>query len=77
MRRNQHGGEVGPNICEPDGLPCTCGRRGCLETRCSVRAVLKCARQAYGRPDMSMRELGRRYEEGEAKATQIVDNVLR
>ena len=77
MSRNQHGGELGHNICEPDGLPCTCGRRGCLETRCSVRAVLKCARQEYGRPDMSIRELGRRYEEGEAKAAQIVNNVLR
>ena len=77
MSRNQHGGELGHNICEPDGLPCSCGRRGCLETRCSVKAVLKCARQEYGRPDMSMRELGRKYEEGEEKAVGIVDNVLR
>ncbi|MBO4511878.1 MAG: ROK family transcriptional regulator [Victivallales bacterium] len=77
MSRNQHGGELGHNICEPDGLPCTCGRRGCLETRCSVRAVLKCARQEYGRSDLSIRELGRRYEDGEAIAAKVVDNALR
>jgi len=77
MSRNQHGGELGHNICEPDGLPCTCGRRGCLETRCSVKAVLNCARSEYGRADMSLRELGERYENGEAKAIEVVDNALR
>ncbi len=41
------------------------------------KAVLKCARQEYGRLDTSMRELGRKYEEGGEKAVGIVDNVLR
>jgi glucokinase len=32
-------GELGHLVVEPDGRPCTCGRRGCLETVASGRAL--------------------------------------
>jgi len=37
----RHGiaGEWGHNVIDPDGAPCYCGRRGCLETICSGPAL--------------------------------------
>lgn len=36
-------GEIGHIVVEPDGLPCECGGRGCLETVASLGAVLAAA----------------------------------
>jgi len=36
-------GEIGHTVVNPDGLPCACGNRGCLETVASGKAI---ARQA-------------------------------
>ena len=33
-------GEIGHTIVDPDGLPCWCGARGCLETVASPRALV-------------------------------------
>jgi predicted NBD/HSP70 family sugar kinase len=33
-------GEIGHTIADPDGLPCWCGARGCLETVASPRAIV-------------------------------------
>ena len=46
--RGTHGfaGEVGHMVVDPDGPPCTCGRRGCWETLASGRALDRLARQA-------------------------------
>ena len=49
----RHGGELGHNICEPDGLPCKCGRRGCLETRASTDVLLAQARRSLNAPALS------------------------
>ncbi|MBW2262985.1 MAG: ROK family protein [Deltaproteobacteria bacterium] len=40
------GGEVGHVVVDPDGLPCGCGARGCLETVSSSTAILREARRA-------------------------------
>lgn len=32
-------GELGHTIVEPDGRPCSCGRRGCIETYASARGI--------------------------------------
>ena len=37
-------GELGHMIVEPDGRPCGCGRKGCLETYCSATGVVRTAR---------------------------------
>lgn len=34
-------GELGHVIVEPDGRPCGCGRKGCLETYCSATGIVK------------------------------------
>ncbi|WP_436499180.1 ROK family protein [Actinokineospora sp. HUAS TT18] len=36
-----YAGEVGHITVEPDGEPCTCGNRGCLETVSSARALAR------------------------------------
>lgn len=36
-------GELGHMIVEPDGRPCGCGRKGCLETYCSATGVVRTA----------------------------------
>jgi glucokinase len=35
------GGELGHIIIVPDGLPCSCGGRGCLEAHASVKALIE------------------------------------
>jgi len=34
-------GELGHNILIPDGRPCSCGRKGCLEAYTSARGIVK------------------------------------
>lgn len=36
-------GELGHMIVEPDGRPCGCGRKGCLETYCSATGAVRTA----------------------------------
>ena len=40
------GGEIGHVIFGLDGIPCTCGNRGCLERYCSATALIRMAREA-------------------------------
>jgi len=42
-------GEPGHITVEPDGPPCPCGNRGCLEQFASATAVLRMAREAIAR----------------------------
>lgn len=36
---NQHSGEFGHMCVEPGGLPCSCGKSGCLEAYCSAHRI--------------------------------------
>ena len=40
------GSEMGHLIIEVDGVPCTCGKRGCAERYCSATAIIRMAREA-------------------------------
>ena len=39
--REGHPGEFGHTVCDINGLLCSCGRKGCLETVSSIPALLK------------------------------------
>ena len=39
------GGELGHMIIRPDGIPCTCGRRGCWERYASASALIRMGRE--------------------------------
>lgn len=40
------GSEMGHLVIEVDGVPCTCGKRGCAERYCSATAIIRMAREA-------------------------------
>ena len=40
------GSELGHLVIEVDGVPCTCGKRGCTERYCSATAIIRMAKEA-------------------------------
>jgi predicted NBD/HSP70 family sugar kinase len=52
LHRGSRGGagEIAHSTIEPGGLPCKCGKRGCLDTLASLRSIGHFAREA-GLPD--------------------------
>jgi len=80
-------GEIGhiPLVLE-DGIPCACGRRGCLETVASERAMLARAQRlaaehpdsllnALSSPDVSGEMVVRAVEAGDATALALVQEI--
>ncbi len=62
-------GEIGHVVVQEEGELCRCGRRGCLETVSSVRAVLKTLKVD------SLDKAQVAFESGNAKAKQVVGNA--
>ncbi|UCM92009.1 ROK family transcriptional regulator [Streptomyces marincola] len=73
LLRGAHGfaGELGHLPVRPEGRPCTCGGRGCLETYAGVEAVLRAAGLEPG-PGVRLGALTERCEAGEARALRAV-----
>ena len=54
------GSEIGHMILEADGVPCTCGNRGCLERYCSATAIIRMAREEMDNsPDSMIMEMAK------------------
>ena len=52
------GCELGHTVIEADGVQCTCGRKGCLESYASATALMRMARDAVKKyPDSMLAEL--------------------
>ncbi|GAA4685095.1 ROK family transcriptional regulator [Nocardioides nanhaiensis] len=75
-------GELGHLQVDPEGLPCSCGRRGCLETVVSLPALLTLAAAAgdpVRDPDVDvlqrLEELRRRAEQGDARTLHALEEV--
>ena len=73
--RNNHGGELGHNISVPGGLPCGCGRQGCLETVASIRALLRVCRERLARPELGFDDLCRLFQAGDAVVTEEAERA--
>ena len=71
---NGGAGEFGHTVIDPEGPPCACGKRGCLETYVSDPALLKMALKAFS--DGEMTEEVRTIEELNALA-QVGDHTAR
>lgn len=67
-------GELGHLPLSPNGLPCGCGRRGCLQTVVSGPALAARATQLRGRPT-STEELASAVHNGHPWALQVVDEA--
>lgn len=64
---NFAGGEIGHTVIVMDGLPCTCGRRGCFEAYSSATGLVKMTTQASElNPDSLMTKMIR--EDGKVSA---------
>lgn len=49
-------GEIGHVVIDRQGMRCHCGNRGCLETLCSVPAILAQFERRFSRPFSSLRQ---------------------
>jgi predicted NBD/HSP70 family sugar kinase len=67
-------GEFGHVRVVDDGVPCRCGKRGCLETVASVGAILADARRRGARLD-GAEELGQAVAAGDTAAVAAVDGA--
>jgi predicted NBD/HSP70 family sugar kinase len=76
-------GEIGHLPFDPDGPPCRCGARGCLELYAGQDAILRGAgvdapaRTSSGRPDGPIEELLRRAESGDVRTAAALASAGR
>ncbi|MGW2374476.1 ROK family protein [Kitasatospora sp. NPDC001683] len=64
-------GELGHLVVRPDGEPCPCGSRGCLETLASASAIARRYRHATGEDGVSAKDVHERAQAGDAAAAEI------
>ncbi len=72
---NGTGLEPGHMIVVPDGEPCNCGRRGCLEAYFSSYAIEREYRRISGE-SLKMPEISKRYISGEERARRVVERSV-
>lgn len=65
------GGELGHLVVEPDGKPCGCGNRGCLEQYASGTALMEQMRHRAGDESMSSEDALRLFESGDSGAREV------
>jgi predicted NBD/HSP70 family sugar kinase len=53
-------GEIGHVVIERDGVPCSCGKRGCLETWTSAPALIERIKADPAKKEQTLAEAGRR-----------------
>ena len=78
---NGMGGEAGHATIEPEGIPCPCGNRGCLEQYASATALIHAAKIAFagklGKIPTSAAEIAKLAREGNPEALKIFDTAGR
>ena len=75
--KNGNAGELGHTTVVPDGRPCPCGNRGCLEQYISDPAILSTYEKLSGRHGLTMEDLAEGWLAGEQAAIQTVDGFVR
>ena len=71
-------GEVGHMVMVPDGEPCSCGNRGCLEAYASDAAILRrwALEQGEAPEALSMEQVLTAQEAGDPAAAEIVEQAV-
>ncbi|RFU86887.1 ROK family protein [Streptomyces triticagri] len=64
-------GEIGHIVVRPDGPPCGCGQRGCLERLASASAVTEAWAAASGDPDADAADCAKAVESGDPRAVAV------
>jgi predicted NBD/HSP70 family sugar kinase len=70
-------GEFGHTVYQPDGAPCGCGRKGCLETLCSTDVIERRTRESVPDRSVMFSNLAREYVEGNREFADIIDDCGR
>ncbi len=68
-------GIIGHSIVQMDGLPCTCGQRGCLEQYSSITAIVKWAREQSGDDSITWMKLAGGILEADSISQRAVDRM--
>ncbi|WP_235508435.1 ROK family protein [Agromyces sp. Soil535] len=72
-----YAGELGHALSDPDGEPCACGARGCLETIASAGAIARRYTAASGIAVPGAREVLAAAQAGDAAARRVWDDAVR
>ncbi|MEW2076503.1 ROK family protein [Streptomyces sp. NPDC017966] len=64
-------GEIGHIVVRPQGTPCPCGQRGCLERFASAAAVSEAWAAACGDPGADAADCAKAVESGDARARRV------
>lgn len=71
--KDGYAGELGHTILFPDGKPCPCGNRGCLEQYASEKAILEEYSLRTGKEKVSVEEFLRDYQAKVPQALEMMD----
>ncbi|NBE54645.1 ROK family protein, partial [Streptomyces boluensis] len=71
-----YAGEIGHIVVRPQGPPCDCGQRGCLERLASAAAVSRAWAEASGDPDADAADCAKAVESGDARARAVWRNAV-
>lgn len=69
-------GEWGHNVLEPDGPPCYCGKRGCVETFLSGPGLVRDYQAAGGKPALDARAIAQAAADGDEQAEAALRRYL-
>jgi glucokinase-like ROK family protein len=72
---NNGAGEIGHTVVSENGEVCNCGKKGCLETFASARAIVKKFKGIPGDEDTDISEIKTAIEKGDRKAIEIVERA--
>jgi glucokinase len=85
---NGFAGEIGHILVAPDGYPCNCGQRGCLETVASATGMIRMATEAAGsekptvikelaeKGELTTRHLFEAAERGDEVAREVIQTAV-
>ncbi len=73
--RRDLAGEVGHATVLPDGPPCPCGKRGCLEALASGTSLARMGRERYGEDSLTALDVCARARLGDPIAQSIIADV--
>ncbi|OON78891.1 ROK family protein [Streptomyces tsukubensis] len=71
-----YAGEIGHIVVRPDGPPCGCGQRGCLERLASASAISAAWAEASGDPEADAADCAKAVESGDPRARAVWDNAV-
>ncbi len=77
VRSGRHGicGEWGHVSIDPEGAPCFCGKRGCVETKISGSGMERSFRERFDEP-RTMKEILEMYRAGEGRAALAMERFF-